>query len=324
MAENNQKIKLLRIMEFLRAESTEGKPVSTSQIISYLNSIHISCERRTLYKDMDMLIESGANIVKTELGRENAYYMNEVSFSLAEVKTLIDAVQAANFIPADKTADLVEKLLSYAGVRRSEIVRDNIIFYNNHKHSNQDIYENIEQIELAIKKKRQLSFYYFDLNEKRERVYRKDMKRYVEDPVALLFNEDNYYLVTYNRKHEKNLHYRVDRMDTVEIEDEPICEEARIKKRKTESYTEQVFKMYSGETEIVTMEFAPDKLGVIYDKFGESIEIRHADKGWLKIKIAVQISPTFWGWIYQLEDQIKIVSPEGIKPPFDIKEFYND
>lgn len=324
MAENNQKIKLLRIMEFLRAESTEGKPVSTSQIISYLNSIHISCERRTLYKDMDMLIESGANIVKTELGRENAYYMNEVSFSLAEVKTLIDAVQAANFIPVDKTADLVEKLLSYAGVRRSEIVRDNIIFYNNHKHSNRDIYENIEQIELAIKKKKQLSFYYFDLNEKRERVYRKEMKRYVEDPVALLFNEDNYYLVTYNRKHEKNLHYRVDRMDTVEIEDEPICEEARIKKRKTESYTEQVFKMYSGETEIVTMEFAPDKLGVIYDKFGENIEVRHADKGWLKIKVTVQISPTFWGWIYQLGDQIKIVSPKGVKPPFDIKEFYND
>ena len=81
---------------------------------------------------------------------------------------------------------------------------------------------------------------------------------------------------------------------------------------------------YNGKTEIVTMEFAPDKLGVIYDKFGENIEIRHADKGWLKIKAAVQISPTFWGWIYQLKDKIKIVSPEGIKPPFDIKEFYND
>ena len=48
---------------------------------------------------------------------------------------------------------MVEKLLSYAGVRRSEIVRDNIVFYNNHKHSNQDIYENIEQIELAIRQK---------------------------------------------------------------------------------------------------------------------------------------------------------------------------
>ena len=324
MAENNQKIKLLRIMEFLRAESTEGKPVSTSQIISYLNSIHISCERRTLYKDMDMLIESGANIVKTELGRENAYYMNEVSFSLAEVKTLIDAVQAANFIPADKTADLVEKLLSYAGVRRSEIVRDNIIFYNNHKHSNQDIYENIEQIELAIRQKKQVSFYYFDLDEKRNRVYRKEKKRYITDPVALVFSEDNYYLVAYSQKYQNAVNYRVDRMDTVEVEEEPICEEALIKKRKTETYTEQVFKMYNGEAELVTMEFAPDKLGVIYDKFGENIEVRHADKGWLKIKVTVQISPTFWGWIYQLEDQIKIVSPKGVKPPFDIKEFYND
>jgi len=324
MAENNQKIKLLRIMEFLRAESTEGKPVSTSQIISYLNSIHISCERRTLYKDMDMLIESGANIVKTELGRENAYYMNEVSFSLAEVKTLIDAVQAANFVPADKTADLVEKLLSYAGVRRSEIVRDNIIFYNNHKHSNQDIYENIEQIELAIRQKKQVSFYYFDLDEKRNRVYRKEKKRYITDPVALVFSEDNYYLVAYSQKYQNAVNYRVDRMDTVEVEEEPICEEALIKKRKTETYTEQVFKMYNGEAELVTMEFAPDKLGVIYDKFGENIEVRHADKGWLKIKVTVQISPTFWGWIYQLGDQIKIVSPKGVKPPFDIKEFYND
>ncbi|MBP1533542.1 MAG: WYL domain-containing protein, partial [Ruminococcus sp.] len=313
-----------RIMEFLRAESTEGKPVSTSQIISYLNSIHISCERRTLYKDMDMLIESGANIVKTELGRENAYYMNEVSFSIAEVKTLIDAVQAANFVPADKTAELVEKLLSYAGVRRSEIVRDNIIFYNNHKHSNQDIYENIEQIELAIRQKKQVSFYYFDLDEKRNRVYRKEKKRYITDPVALVFSEDNYYLVAYSQKYQNAVNYRVDRMDTVEVEEEPICEEALIKKRKTETYTEQVFKMYNGEAELVTMEFAPDKLGVIYDKFGENIEVRHADKGWLKIKVTVQISPTFWGWIYQLGDQIKIVSPKGVKPPFDIKEFYND
>lgn len=324
MPENNQKIKLLRIIEYLRSESAAEKPVSTSKIIGYLNSIHISCDRRTLYKDMEMLIESGANIVKTELGRENAYYIDDVSFSLGELKTLIDAVQAANFVTADKTAELVEKLLAYAGIRRSEIVRDNIIFYNNHKHSNESIFENIEQLELAIKNKKQVSFYYFDLDEKRNRVYRKEKKRYVTDPVALVFSEDNYYLVAYSQKYKGSTNYRVDRMDTVEVEEEPICEDALVKKRKPEAYSEQVFKMYNGETEIVTMEFAPDKLGVIYDKFGENIEIRHADYGWLKIKVAVQISPTFWGWIYQLEDQIKIVSPEGIKPPFDIKEFYND
>ena len=326
MAENNQKIKLLRIMEFLRAESSVGKPVSTSQIISYLNSIHISCERRTLYKDMDMLIESGANIVKTELGRENAYYMNEVSFSLAEVKTLIDAVQAANFIPADKTADMVEKLLSYAGVRRSEIVRDNIVFYNNHKHSNQDIYENIEQIELAIRQKKQVSFYYFDLDEKRNRVYRKEKKRYITDPVALVFSEDYYYLVAYSQKYQNAVNYRVDRMDTVEVEEEPICEDALIKKRKTETYTEQVFKMYNGEAETVTLEFAPELLGAVYDKFGEDLEIRHCDGGWLKIKITVQISPPFFGWVFQFKDRMRIVEPSRVADEYidRIKSAVND
>lgn len=321
MTENNQKIKLLRILEYLRSESNEGKPLSTSQIISYLNSIHISCERRTLYKDMEMLIESGANIVKTELGRENAYYMNEVSFSLAEVKTLIDAVQAANFIPTDKTADLVEKLLSYAGVRRSEIVRDNIIFYNNHKHSNQDIYENIEQIELAIKQKKQVSFYYFDLDEKCNRIYRKEKKRYITDPVALVFSEDNYYLVSYSQKYQDIVNYRIDRMDTVEVEETDICEEAIIKKKRTESYTEQVFKMYNGKAETITLELEPDLLGVLYDKFGENLEIRHTDGGRLLVKVIVQISPPFWGWLMQFGGRMKIVTPEGLKPNLDLKEF---
>ena len=322
MAENNQKIKLLKIMEYLRSESDANNPVSTSQIISYLNSINISCERRTLYKDMEMLIDNSSNIFKTELGRENAYYINEVSFSVAELKILIDAVEAANFITKDKTAELTDKLLAFSGIRRSEIIRDNIVIYNNHKHSNEDIYDNIEQIELAIKQKKQVSFYYFDLDEKRNRVYRKEKKRYVTDPVALVFNEDNYYLIAYTQKHHNSTPYRVDRMDTVEVEDESICKEAIALKKEAETYTEQIFKMYSGEVRTIVLEFAPEKLGVIYDKFGEDIEIKHADHGWLRIKVTIQISPPFWGWLYQLENKIKIVSPEDIKPEFDIKEYY--
>ena len=322
MAENNQKIKLLRIMEFLRSESEPTKPVSTSQIINYLNGIQISCDRRTLYKDMDLLIESGANIVKTELGRENAYYIDEVSLSLAEVKILIDAVQAANFITKDKTSVLIEKLLSFSGVRRSEIIGENIIFYNNHKHSNEGIFENIEQIELAIKQKKQVSFYYFDLDAKGKRVYRKEMKRYITDPVALVFSEDNYYLVSYSQKYQGSVTYRVDRMDTVEVEETPICDEAHIRKKKPESYTEQVFKMYNGQVETVTLEFTPDLLGAVYDKFGENILLRHTDGGRLLFKTNVQVSPPFWGWIYQFKEKMKIVSPDGVKPDFDIKEFY--
>lgn len=270
---------------------------------------------------MELLIESGASIVKTELGRENAYYIDEVSLSLAELKILIDAVQAANFITSDKTRELTEKLLAFSGVRRSEIVKNDIICYNNHKHSNEDIFENIEQIEIAIKQKKQVSFYYFDLDEKLNRIYRKEKKRYITDPVALVYSEDNYYLVSYSQKYQGTTNYRIDRMDTVEVEETDICEEAIIKKKRTQGYAEQVFKMYNGETETITLELEPNLLGVMYDKFGENIEIRHTDGGRLLIKVVVQISPPFWGWLMQFGGRIKIIHPEGLKPDFDLKEF---
>lgn len=312
MFENKQKIKLLKLTEFLRSESAKDKPVTTSQIISYLNNIEISCDRRTLYKDMDLLIESGANIVKTEFGRENAYYVDENSLSLAEVKILIDAVQAANFVTAEKTKELTEKLLAFAGIRRSEIVGENITFYNNHKHTNSEIFDNIEQIELAVSKKKQVSFYYFDLDEKLNRVYRKEKKRYIEEPVVLVFDDDNYYLVTYNQNYQKSLSYRVDLMDTVEVEDTDVCKETLMLKSKMKKYKEQVFRMFSGDLETVTLEFDKTVLRYVYDKFGEGTEIRHADNDRLKVKVLVETSPAFFGWVFQFGGKVEIISPENV------------
>ncbi|MBR6983002.1 MAG: WYL domain-containing protein [Ruminococcus sp.] len=321
MADNVNKIKLLKIVGYLSTESSEDNPVTTYQIIDYLNSIGISCDRRTLYRDMDLLMDSGLGIVKTLVSRENAYYIENDALTLAELKILIDAVQAANFITPDKTSDLIEKLMGLAGTRKKEILRKNTIFYNNHKHSNEDIFDNIEKIEIAIQKKRQVSFYYFDLNEKHERVYRKDKKRYVTDPVALVYNEDNYYLVTYSRKYTENVNYRVDRMDTVEVEETSLCDEARIRKKRPHTYTEQVFKMYNGTTTDVILEFDRDLLGAVYDKFGEDLFIRHADEDKLRIKVTIQVSPPFWGWLMQFGGRMKIVSPDGLKPDFDINIF---
>lgn len=312
MGENNQKMKMLRIIDYLKTESSPEKPLTTNQIIYYLGLNGITCDRRTLYKDMEQLSETGFDVVKTTIGRKNAYYYDNKQLSLAEIKILIDAVQAANFITDDKTEALVDKLVAQVGMRKQEIVLKNIIFYNNHKHSNESIFENIEQIERAVKQKRQISFYYFDLDENAGRVYRKDKKRYIADPIALVYNEDNYYLVTYNQKYQNNTNYRVDRMDTVEIEETPVCDEAQIKKRKMENYTEQVFKMYNGNAETVTLEFPFELLGAVYDKFGEKAKIQRSDSDKLKIEVTVRISPPFWGWLFQFIGKMKIIEPLSV------------
>lgn len=63
-----------------------------------------------------------------------------------------------------------------------------------------------------------------------------------------------------------------------------------------------------------------------YDKFGEDLEIRHCDGGWLKIKITVQISPPFFGWVFQFKDRMRIVEPSRVADEYidRIKSAVND
>lgn len=54
--------------------------------------------------------ECGYEIFSTMQGHDKAYYIVERSFSLPELKILIDAGQAASFITESKTENLIQKL----------------------------------------------------------------------------------------------------------------------------------------------------------------------------------------------------------------------
>ena len=53
-------------------------------------------------------------------------------------------------------------------------------------------------------------------------------------------------------------------------------------------------------------------MGAVYDKFGEDTKIVRVDEGACKATVKVQISPTFWGWIFQFGNQMKITSPREL------------
>ena len=131
------------------------------------------------------------------------------------------------------------------------------------------------------------------------------------EPIALVFNDDNYYLMVYSAKHDGTANYRVDRMDHVEIVDEAISEKALALREGIDSYTEQAFKMYGGQQVDVVLEFDDKLIGVVYDKFGEDTKmIRAGDKCIATVK--VQISPVFWGWLFQFAGQMKVLSPDTV------------
>jgi len=250
MPDNNcQKIKLLKIIEMLRQDSDEEHPICTGEMVNRLEALHISSERRTLAKDIATLNQQGYEVMSTWCGKEKAYYVADRSFSVPELKILIDAVQAASFIPEKKSDELISKLADLGGSHRAEILKSNMVCFNTRKHSNDSIYYNVGFLEEALLQKHKASFCYFDLDENGARVYRKEKERYLVEPMALVFHEDNYYLMCYSAKYKDIANYRVDRMDSVSVEAEPVSDEALLLHTDVAEYTEQVFKMYNGNTQ---------------------------------------------------------------------------
>lgn len=310
--ENYQKIKLLKLLELLKQETDEQNPLTTNEICARLADMNISCDRRTLSKDIKTLNSFGFEVLSRMKSHDKAYYIIERSFTVPELKILIDAIQAAGFITEKKTKDLIDKVASLGGTHRAELIKSNLICFNTRKHSNESVYYTVDSLEKALLKKKQVSFYYFDLNEKGEKIYRKNKKLYVVEPMALIYYEDNYYLMCYSPKYNDTVNYRVDRMSYVEVLEESVSENAVLKNSDISEYTEQVFKMYGGEKTDITLQFDDSLIGVIYDKFGEDTLMIRLNENTCVARVSVQVSPTFWGWLFQFGERMKITSPETL------------
>lgn len=311
--DNRQKVKLLQLIEILKQDTDPEHPLKTVELCRKLKEVGITCDRRTLSRDISVLQEFDYPIGSRMIGHERAYFSQEKrGFSVAELKIMIDAIQAASFVTPDKTDDLVYRIAEMGGSRKADILKSNIVCFNTRKHTNEDIYKNVEVLETALQAKTLVSFYYFDRNDKGERVFRKEKKRYMVEPMALIFHEDNYYLMCFSSKYNGITNYRVDRMEEVAVEEAPVSEDAIIDDSDIAEYTKQAFKMYGGPVMDVTLEFDDKLLGFIQDKFGEDVGVVRTDEHKLVASVQIQESPTFWGWLFQFGKQMRILSPTSM------------
>ena len=310
--ENYRKVKLLKLLELLRQHTDEEHPMTNHQVCLALEGMGIPCDRRIISQDVTALNELGYEIMTTMLGHEKAYYVADRSFSVPELKILIDAVQAASFITQRKSLELTEKIAALAGSHKAEVLKRNMVCFNTRKHSNEKILYTIDTLEEAILSQKKVIFLYFDLDEQAQRVYRRGGHHYVVEPVALVFNEDNYYLTCYSSRHDSTSNYRVDRMDGVKIIEEPCCEKAIALRDQVADYTEQAFKMFSGQVSDIVLEFDRSLIGAVYDKFGEKVQMLPTGPEKCIATVKVRISPTFWGWLFQFGSQMTVLSPADV------------
>ena len=288
-----QKFKIINEYQILMAESDEHHQINAIEMVRRLEARGIPAERKTVYKDMDTLMEAGVDIVKGDSG----YYVASRTFELPELKLLVDAVGASKFISQKKTKELVGKITSLAGIDEAEQLTRQVVVPDKPKTGNEKIFYTIDVIYQCLDNDRMMSFKYQEWTLNKEMQPRHGGKTYTVSPAFLLRNDENYYLVAFDEDSKEIRHYRVDKMTAAVENAEERNAKDIIKALNPQDYAKQHISMFSGEERTITIRFASHLIGVVIDKFGTDIDVRTDGDTHVKARISVAVSPQLYGWL---------------------------
>lgn len=329
-----QKQKLLYIMKFFLEKTDEEYGVTVADIIDYLDEYDITAERKSIYNDIECLRDFGMDIVKTKVGKISLFSLVSRDFTLEEIKLLIDAVQSSKFITLKKSRELIRKIERLSSDNQAKELHRQVIVANRVKNSNEEIYRNIDSINRAINNKRKIGFYYTQWAISRSgarklvKVRRHDGMRYYLSPKALTWDDENYYLIAYDKEADKLKHFRVDKMEDISVEDVRADSSKALDKFDLAVYAKQVFGMYGGDTVNVKLRFDDSLIGVVVDRFSDKVFVQPHTDGTFTMSADVMLSPQFFGWLFSFGDKVKIISPKSAKTEFNayldsVKERYD-
>ena len=308
---NATRIKLLKLWELLCSETDADHPMSTPDIIRRLGEEGVSITRKTLYRDIAMLNENGFEVF-CDRAQANRYYVAGRTFALPELHILMDALQAAAFLSEKKTAALVSKVAGLSGNRSAELLKRNVVRFNVLKTENEAVIYSVNEIITAMETHKQIFFRYFDYGIDHERVWRRDGHHYIVSPFATVFSDDQYYLLCYDSRFGKMLHYRVDRMDGVTVSEKEAQDPPDDFLFSISRHRRSLFRMCSGDTRTVT--FSADRAfsDIIFERFGAEVTLTEREGGQVTFSADVQVSPAFFGWCAMLGPRLKILSPAAV------------
>lgn len=307
----NQKLKLLYLTKIFWEQTDEEHMLTIAEIIKKLSAYDVSADRKTLYTDFEELRHFGLDIISQQIGRQHYYYLGAREFELPELKLLVDSVQSAKFITAQKSQKLIKKLEGLVSRYEATQLQRQVYITGRVKTMNESIYYNVDKLHAALSADAQIQFQYYQWNVKKEMELRRGGKLYQVSPWGLMWDDEYYYLVAYDAETDKIKHYRVDKMLRIQITDQKRAGKERYQSFNLPDYTKRIFGMFSGEETKVTLEADNSMAGVLIDRFGKDITLIPQDGGRFRATVDVAISDQFLGWIVAL-GTVKIVGPEAV------------
>lgn len=312
----NQKLKLIYTLDILKKYSDEEHPLNAVDIVEKLDLLGITAERKSVYDDIFQLENYGCDIIKTTLPK-TGWFVGDREFEIPEIYLLCDAVRSAKFISAKKTRELLSKLNGMLSVHQAKKRENGVYFTATEKSGNEEIYYNIDKISSAIEKKVQIKIIYSNREFDSSRRIIREGKEMVINPYALCWQDDHYYLIGNYIKYDNLLHLRLDRINSVEITENPLRHFSEVSEYKdffdTPDYTNKLFGMYSGELCDIELKCNKKITEQVLDRFGEDIFTSKVTKDSFVIKVKACLSDALVTWIINYGENLTVLKPENLK-----------
>ena len=305
---DNQKLKILYILDYLQKNSHEDHLVRASELISMLNTHNISCDRKTIYSDIQALQDYGVDIISVP-GKNGGYFIGSRIFEPYELKLLIDAVQSSRYLTETKSRELIAKLCAQCNEQDASFMKRTVLIAGRVKSMNESIYYNVDAIQEAIARNRQITFRYFDWDLNGKRRYRE--KEYYASPYGLCQDNENCYLLGFSPRHGITS-YRIDRMSDIRATEEARIPCPELTGKALVEHANRLFQMFAGDEVKVKLRFHRSLLNVVIDRFGRNLMLIPDGPEHFNFTVQVAVSPMFLSWVIGFGNKAQILYPQAV------------
>lgn len=307
----SQKLKLVYLMRMLEEETDLQKGLTMPQIIERLEEKGISAERKSMYRDIAVLRETGVDIRMLPT-RPVEYALARSELGIDDVMMLVDIVQSSRFITERKSNKLVKSLKGLVSERERKLLDKRVHVRGRIKNQSDSIFHSVDVIHEALQRKRKVQFLYFSYGTDLKRSARHSGKRYELTPVQVVFSSSNYYLAAYDDADQAIKTFRIDRMELLQVSDAVATRCTAIANYEFEDFAYQSFGMFHGDPVCATLHVKAPLMDTIVDRFGTGVEITRATENYADVRVNVQKSAQFFGWVAGLNGGVTIQAPKRL------------
>ncbi len=322
--------RLLCVQELLRYATDINHGLTTSEIVKILSfradDGKVPSEP-TVLEDIHAIKNNAPLEMKIDIptrGKTGGFKCLRALLSDVEVRMLQNVVRASKFITSKQSRDLCNSLDCHLSFYDQDKITRSVFVDKRKRATDPDVLDASQKISEALTKGKKLEFGYvsWNLSNRTCNFNVRCGDKICETPINLIYSFDNYYVEMWSDEdegHGRVSTRRLDRMRDVIVSEFDAVKNDKIKELQAtvKERTCQTFDMLGGDTAELFLEVTWDKANMIYNRFGNEYRFENVtydkqgapDKGYLRIQ--VQLSSTFFRWIFGFQGGIKIVPPRS-------------